>query len=290
MKKILVVALSALLCLGVMAGCGGDNKPADDGQLVKLKVGASPTPHAEILAQVKEDLKAQGVDLEIAEYTDYVQPNLAVESGDLDANFFQHKPYMDNYNQGKGTNLVALIPVHYEPMGLFPGKTATIEELADGASIAVPNDTTNEARALLLLETNGLITLREGAGMNATKLDIVDNPKNLDIQEVEAAQLPRVLQDVDMAVINGNYAVQAGLNVTDNAIAKEESDSLAAETYVNYIVVNGDSYDAEVFDKIAAVMTSDETRQWINDNYNGAVVAYVPAENAEATEAPATEG
>ena len=126
--------------------------------------------------------------------------------------------------------------------------------------------------------------------MNATKLDIVDNPKNLDIQEVEAAQLPRVLQDVDMAVINGNYAVQAGLNVTDNAIAKEESDSLAAETYVNYIVVNGDSYDAEVFDKIAAVMTSDETRQWINDNYNGAVVAYVPAEDAEATEAPATEG
>lgn len=160
---------------------------------------------------------------------------------------------------------------------------------SDSLTIAVPNDTTNEARALLLLETNGLITLREGAGMNATKLDIVDNPKNLDIQEVEAAQLPRVLQDVDMAVINGNYAVQAGLNVTDNAIAKEESDSLAAETYVNYIVVNGDNYDADVFEKIAAVMTSDETRQWINDNYNGAVVAYVPAEDAEATEAPATE-
>ncbi len=282
MKKFAALLLALVLCIPAFA-------LADEAEYTTVTIGATPSPHVEILEAVEPQLEAVGIKLNIVTYTDYIQPNDALAAGDLDANYFQHKPYMDNYNQGKGTNLVALIPVHYEPMGLFPGKTATIEELADGASIAVPNDTTNEARALLLLETNGLITLREGAGMNATKLDIVDNPKNLDIQEVEAAQLPRVLQDVDMAVINGNYAVQAGLNVTDNAIAKEESDSLAAETYVNYIVVNGDSYDAEVFDKIAAVMTSDETRQWINDNYNGAVVAYVPAEDAEATEAPATE-
>ena len=210
MKKILVVALSALLCLGVMAGCGGDNKPADDGQLVKLKVGASPTPHAEILAQVKEDLKAQGVDLEIAEYTDYVQPNLAVESGDLDANFFQHKPYMDDFNEEQGTHLVSVASIHYEPMGVYAGKTASLDALPDGAKVAVPNDTTNEARALLLLQDLGIIKLKEDAGLTATKLDVVENPKNIELIEAEAAQLPRSLPDVDIAVINGNYAIQGG--------------------------------------------------------------------------------
>ena len=210
MKKILVVALSALLCLGVMAGCGGDNKPADDGQLVKLKVGASPTPHAEILAQVKEDLKAQGVDLEIVEYTDYVQPNLAVESGDLDANFFQHKPYMDDFNEEQGTHLVSVASIHYEPMGVYAGKTASLDALPDGAKVAVPNDTTNEARALLLLQDLGIIKLKEDAGLTATKLDVVENPKNIELIEAEAAQLPRSLPDVDIAVINGNYAIQGG--------------------------------------------------------------------------------
>ncbi len=284
MKKIAALLLALVLCVPAFAF-------ADETEYTTVTIGATPSPHVEILEAVEPQLEAVGIKLNIITYTDYIQPNDALAAGDLDANFYQHKPYMDNYNEGKGTNLVALIPVHYEPMGLFPGKTATIDELADGASIAVPNDTTNEARALLLLEANGLITLREGAGMAATKLDIVDNPKNLDIQEVEAAQLPRVLQDVDMAVINGNYAVQAGLNVSDNAIAKEESDSLAAETYVNYIVVNGDNYDAEVFEKIAAVMSSDETRQWINDNYNGAVVAYVPAdETADDTTDETTDG
>ena len=284
MKKIAALLLALVLCVPAFAF-------ADETEYTTVTIGATPSPHVEILEAVEPQLEAVGIKLNIITYTDYIQPNDALAAGDLDANFYQHKPYMDNYNEGKGTNLVALIPVHYEPMGLFPGKTATIDELADGASIAVPNDTTNEARALLLLEANGLITLREGAGMAATKLDIVDNPKNLDIQEVEAAQLPRVLQDVDMAVINGNYAVQAGLNVSDNAIAKEESDSLAAETYVNYIVVNGDNYDAEVFEKIAAVMSSDETRQWINDNYNGAVVAYVPAdETADDTTDETSDG
>ena len=281
MKKLLVILLTLALFVPAFA-------MADDAA-VTITIGATPSPHVEILEAIAPQLEAEGITLNIVTYTDYVQPNDALAAGDLDANFFQHKPYMDNYNLGHGTNLVALIPVHYEPMGLFPGKTASLEELADGASIAVPNDTTNEARALLLLEANGLITLREGAGMTATKLDIVDNPKNLDIQEIEAAQIPRVLVDVDMAVINGNYAVQAGLNVAADALAKEESDSLAAETYVNYVVVNGDNYDAEVFDKLAAALTSDETRQWITETYGGSVVPFVPAEPTEGETAETTE-
>lgn len=284
MKKFTAILLA--LMLFVPAFALADAAPAE------ITIGATPSPHVEILEAIQPQLEAAGIKLNIITYTDYIQPNDALAAGDLDANFFQHKPYMDDYNMGKGTNLLALIPVHYEPMGLFPGKTASIDALADGASIAVPNDTTNEARALLLLETNGLIKLREGAGMTATKLDIVENPKNLDIQEIEAAQLPRVLPDVDMAVINGNYAVQAGMNVASDALAKEESDSLAAETYVNYVVVNGDSYDAELFDKLAAVLTSEETQKWITENYGGAVVPYVaqPAEAAaEATEAPAED-
>ena len=284
MKKFLVILLTLALFVPAFA-------MADDAA-VTITIGATPSPHVEILEAIAPQLEAEGIKLDIVTYTDYVQPNDALAAGDLDANFFQHKPYMDDYNLGHGTNLVALIPVHYEPMGLFPGKTASLEELADGASIAVPNDTTNEARALLLLEANGLITLREGAGMTATKLDIVDNPKNLDIQEIEAAQIPRVLVDVDMAVINGNYAVQAGLNVAADALAKEESDSLAAETYVNYVVVNGDNYDAEVFDKLAAALTSDETRQWMTETYGGSVVPFVPAEptEGEAAEGEAAEG
>lgn len=282
MKKFLVILLTLALFVPAFA-------MADDAA-VTITIGATPSPHVEILEAVAPQLEAEGIKLDIVTYTDYVQPNDALAAGDLDANFFQHKPYMDDYNLGHGTNLVALIPVHYEPMGLFPGKTASLEELADGASIAVPNDTTNEARALLLLEANGLITLREGAGMTATKLDIVDNPKNLDIQEIEAAQIPRVLVDVDMAVINGNYAVQAGLNVAADALAKEESDSLAAETYVNYVVVNGDNYDAEVFDKLAAALTSDETRQWMTETYGGSVVPFVPAEPTEDETAETTEG
>ena len=281
MKKFLVILLTLALFVPAFA-------MADDAA-VTITIGATPSPHVEILEAIAPQLEAEGITLNIVTYTDYVQPNDALAAGDLDANFFQHKPYMDDYNLGHGTNLVALIPVHYEPMGLFPGKTTSLEELADGASIAVPNDTTNEARALLLLEANGLITLREGAGMTATKLDIVDNPKNLDIQEIEAAQIPRVLVDVDMAVINGNYAVQAGLNVAADALAKEESDSLAAETYVNYVVVNGDNYDAEVFDKLAAALTSDETRQWITETYGGSVVPFVPAEPTEGETAETTE-
>ena len=271
MKKILVVALSALLCLGVMAGCGGDNKPADDGQLVKLKVGASPTPHAEILAQVKEDLKAQGVDLEIAEYTDYVQPNLAVESGDLDANFFQHKPYMDDFNEEQGTHLVSVASIHYEPMGVYAGKTASLDALPDGAKVAVPNDTTNEARALLLLQDLGIIKLKEDAGLTATKLDVVENPKNIELIEAEAAQLPRSLPDVDIAVINGNYAIQGGLKVSD-ALAAEDKDALAATTFANIITVKEGREEDEAIVKLINALQSEKIKTYIEDSYEGAAL------------------
>ena len=271
MKKILVVALSALLCLGVMAGCGGDNKPADDGQLVKLKVGASPTPHAEILAQVKEDLKAQGVDLEIVEYTDYVQPNLAVESGDLDANFFQHKPYMDDFNEEQGTHLVSVASIHYEPMGVYAGKTASLDALPDGAKVAVPNDTTNEARALLLLQDLGIIKLKEDAGLTATKLDVVENPKNIELIEAEAAQLPRSLPDVDIAVINCNYAIQGGLKVSD-ALAAEDKDALAATTFANIITVKEGREEDEAIVKLINALQSEKIKTYIEDSYEGAAL------------------
>ena len=256
MKKILVVALSALLCLGVMAGCGGDNKPADDGQLVKLKVGASPTPHAEILAQVKEDLKAQGVDLEIVEYTDYVQPNLAVESGDLDANFFQHKPYMDDFNEEQGTHLVSVASIHYEPMGVYAGKTASLDALPDGAKVAVPNDT---------------IKLKEDAGLTATKLDVVENPKNIELIEAEAAQLPRSLPDVDIAVINGNYAIQGGLKVSD-ALAAVDKDALAATTFANIITVKEGREEDEAIVKLINALQSEKIKTYIEDSYEGAAL------------------
>lgn len=282
MKKLLAALIALALLVPAFA-------LADETEYATITIGATPSPHVEILEAIEPQLEAVGIKLDIITYTDYIQPNDALVAGDLDANFFQHKPYMDDYNLGHGSNLVALIPVHYEPLGIYPGKTASLEELPEGGTIAVPNDTTNEARALLLLEENGIITLREGAGVNATKLDIVDNPKNIDIQEVEAAQIPRVLPDVDLAVINGNYAVQAGMNVMTDALAKEESDSLAAETYVNYIVVNADNYDAELFEKFQQVLTSEETQAWMNEKYVGAVVPFVPAADAETAEAETDE-
>ena len=204
--------------------------------LKELTVGASPAPHAEILEAAREELAKKGYDLKIVEYTDYVQPNLALDAGDLDANYFQHLPYLEQFNEERGTKLVSAGKIHYEPFGIYAGKTATLDALADGAKVAVPNDATNEARALLLLEAQGLLKLADGAGLKATKTDIVENPKNLDILEVEAAQVPRSLPDVDIAVINGNYAIEAGLKVSD-ALAVEASDSEAATTYGNVVAV-----------------------------------------------------
>ena len=244
---------------------------AASGELEVLKVGASITPHAEILAQVKDTLAAEGYDLQVVEYNDYVLPNTALEDGELDANFFQHQPYLDDFNAENGTHLVSVAAVHFEPFGLYAGKTDSIANLKDGATVAVPNDTTNEARALLLLEAQGLIKLKEGAGLTATVLDIEENPLNLEIKEIEAAQLVRSLPDVDIAAINGNYAAEGGLNVAD-AIAVEASDSLAADTYANVIVVKEGNENSEKTQALVGAVLSDGVKSYIEETYGNAVI------------------
>lgn len=266
MKRTLAVILIAILSFSLLAGCG---KSGDDKKIV---VGATPTPHGEILEVAKEVLAEQGYELEINEFTEYAQLNPALDAGDLDANYFQHQPYLDDFNAKKNTNLVSIGGIHYEPLGLYPGKTSSIEEIQDGAQIAVPNDTTNEARALLLLQDAGLIKLDPDAGLEATKMDIIENPKNLEIVEIEAAQLARALEDVDMAVINGNYALQAGLNAATDALAKEEKDSLAATTYVNIVAVREEDKDNEKLKALVDALKSDKVKEFIEEKYKGAVV------------------
>lgn len=236
-----------------------------------IKVGASPTPHAEILGEAKALLEKEGYTLEIIEYNDYVLPNTALDSGELDANYFQHQPYLDDFNSEKGTDIVSAGAIHFEPFGIYAGKTKSLDELADGATVAVPNDATNEARALLLLEAQGLIKLKENVGLLATKLDIVENPKNLDIQEIEAAQIARALVDVDIAAINGNYAIQGGLSVAD-ALAVESADSLAATTYANIVAVNAGNETSEKVQALVKALQSEEVRKFIEEKYEGAVV------------------
>ncbi len=240
-------------------------------ELVELKVGASPAPHAEILEAAIPAMEEKGYKLTIVEYTDYVQPNLALDTGDLDANYFQHYPYLEQFNAENGTKLGSAASIHYEPFGIYAGKAASLDELADGASVAVPNDATNEARALLLLEAQGLIKLNEGVGLNATRNDVVENPKNLNIIEVEAAQLPRSLQDVEIAVINGNYAIDAGLKVSD-ALAVEASDSEAAVTYGNVVAVQEGHENDDAIKALVEVLTSDEIKSFMETTYEGAVV------------------
>lgn len=295
MKKIAVLLLLTLL-VGSLGGCATDKKDGeqqnnvvnedtnkentnkedtnkeDNKELKKIVVGASITPHAEILEVAKGVLATKGYELEIKEYNDFVQPNLALDAGDLDANFFQHQTYLDQFNEERGLDLVSVAFVHYEPFGIYPGKTKTIEEIPDGGEIAVPNDRTNEARALLLLETQGLIKLTEGVGMEATVIDIVENPKNLEIHEIEAAQLARSVQDVDLAVINGNFAIQAGLNASKDAIVVEDKDSVAAETYGNVIAVRKGDEDREEIKALVEAVTSDEVKEYIESTYEGAVV------------------
>lgn len=236
-----------------------------------IKVGASVTPHAEILEHVKQTLADEGYTLEIVEYNDYVLPNTALEDGDLDANFFQHQPYLDNFNEENNTHLVSVAAVHFEPFAIYAGKTDFLDDLQDGATVAVPNDTTNEARALLLLEAQGLIKLKDGVGLDATVLDIEENPKNLQIQEIEAAQIVRSLPDVDIACINGNYAKEGGLDVAD-AIAVEASDSLAADTYANVIAVKEGNENTDKTKALVNAVLSDDVRQFIEDTYGNAVV------------------
>ncbi len=239
-----------------------------------ITVAASTTPHAEILAKAAEILAEQGWKLEVVEFEDYIQPNLVVESGDMDANYFQHIPYLDNFNKENGTNLVAVAGIHYEPFGIYPGTKSDLSELAEGDVIAVPNDTTNEARALLLLQDNGIIKLKEGAGLEATVLDIAENPYNIELQELEAAQVSRVVDEVAFVILNGNYALAAGYSASKDALAYEASDSVAAKTYVNVIAVKAGNEENEGIKALVDVLKSDEITSFINETYDGAVVPF----------------
>ena len=239
-----------------------------------ITVAASPTPHAEILQEAAKLLAEQGWTLEVTEFEDYVQPNLVVESGEFDANYFQHIPYLENFNEEKGTHLVNAGGIHYEPFGIYPGTKTSLDDIADGDVIAVPNDTTNEARALLLLEANGIIKLKADAGLTATVNDIEENPYNVKIQELEAAQVSRVVGEVAYVVLNGNYALEAGFSVGQDALAYETSDSEAAQTYVNVIAVKEGNEESEGIKALVEVLKSDEIKQFIEDTYDGAVVPF----------------
>lgn len=262
----IAIILSLVIGSAALTGCGGK-----DGDDKTIKVGASPAPHAEILKEVESELEKDGYKLEVVEFQDYVQPNKALDAGDIDANYFQHKPYMDEFNAKQETELVSIAAIHYEPLGLYQGEKKSIDELAEGDKIAVPNDTTNEARALLLLESEGLIKLKKDAGLTATKQDVVENPKKLEIVELEAAIIPRSMSSVAMGVINGNYALSAGIK-EDTAITFESSDSAAAKTYANIIAVKKGNEDSEKSKALLKAMTSDKIKKFIEKKYGKAVV------------------
>ncbi len=240
-------------------------------ETVTIKIGANLTPHAEILRQAAPILEKEGVILDIVEIEDSVTPNVGVADGSLDANYFQHQPYLDDYNAQNGTDIVSVGAIHYEPFGIYAGKTSSLEDITEGAIVAVPNNVTNEARALLLLEQENLITLKEGVGINATVNDITENPKNLKIEEIAPEQLVRALPDVDIAIINGNYAIEGGLKVAD-ALAVEANDGVAAETYGNIIAAKSEKADDEALKKLVTVLQSKEISDYINSTYGGAVV------------------
>lgn len=300
MKKRVALLLTGVLALSVFTGCGAKSAseaPAEavaeatteaatevkeeavveekaTGELTPITIAASPTPHAEILEEAKKVLADQGYDLQITEFEDYVIPNEVVESGEIDCNYFQHTPYLDSFNEEKGTHLVNVGDIHYEPFGIYPGTKSSLDDIAEGDVIAVPNDTTNEARALLLLQDNGIITLKEGAGLTATVNDIVENPNNIEIKELESAQVSRVVGEVAYVVLNGNYALEAGYVVSKDAIAYEQSDSEAAKTYVNIIVVKEGNEENEGVKALVDVLKSDEIKEFINNKYEGAVIPF----------------
>ena len=313
-KKLLANILTAALALGVLTACGSDDgaastpatdnaaetedsesadepaaedeaeAPADDAAGTEeateveskgtITVAASATPHAEILEQVKPILAEQGWNVEVTVFNDYVQPNNVVESGEFDANYFQHIPYLNSFNEEQGTHLVNAGGIHYEPFGIYPGTKSDLSTLESGDVIAVPNDTTNEARALLLLQDNDIITLKDGVGLEATVRDIVDNPYEIEIQELEAAQVPRVKDEVAFAVMNGNYAMEAGFSVSKDAVAYEQSDSEAAQTYVNVIAVLEGNENNEGIKALVDALKSDAIVDYINNTYDGGVIPF----------------
>lgn len=239
-----------------------------------ITIAASATPHAEILEVAKAELAKQGWDLQITIFDDYILPNEVVESGEFDANYFQHIPYLENFNKDKGTHLANAGGIHYEPFGIYPGKKTDLSAIEKGDVIAVPNDTTNEARALLLLQDNGIITLKEGAGLEATVNDIAENPYEVKIEELAAEQIARVVPEVAFVVLNGNYALQAGFSVGNDSLAYEKSDSEAAKTYVNVIAVKEGNENNEGIKALVDVLKSDAVVQYINDTYDGAVIPF----------------
>lgn len=299
MKKFVALLLAGILAAAAVTGCGSketaaepdketaDEAAEDEAEAAEtadeeaeseakgtITVAASATPHAEILEQVKPILAEEGWDLEVTVFDDYIQPNLVVESGEFDANYFQHIPYLDEFNEEQGTHLVNAGGIHYEPFGIYPGTKASLDELAEGDVIAVPNDTTNEARALLLLEANGIIKLKKAVGLTATVNDIEENTKNVEILELEAAQVSRVKDEVAFIVLNGNYALEAGFSVAQDSIAYESVDSEAAQTYVNVIAVKEGNENSEGVKALVAALTSDTITEYINATYDGAVIPF----------------
>ena len=270
--KIITVSLAAALAIGAITANGV--LVSADAEKGTIKVAASATPHAEILEEAKPILEKEGWDLEVTVFDDYVQPNLVVESGDFEANYFQHIPYLDNFNEEQGTHLVNAGGIHYEPFGIYPGTKKDLKDIAKGDKIAVPNDTTNEARALLLLQDNGIIKLKDGAGIKATVNDIEENPNNIEIVELEAAQVPRVVNEVAYVVLNGNYALEANYTVKKDALAYEKSDSEAAKTYVNVIAVKEGNENSEKIKALVDVLKSDSIKKFIDEKYDGAVIVY----------------
>ena len=275
-KKILALALAGVLVVGALTGCGSSKSESSDKKTddKKITVAASATPHAEILEEAKTLLKDKGYELEVKVFDDYVQPNNVVESGEFDANYFQHVPYLEQFNEEKGTHLVVAGKIHYEPFGIYPGTKKDLKDIAKGDKIAVPNDTTNEARALLLLQDNGIIKLKDGVGIKATVNDIEENPNNIEIVELEAAQVPRVVNEVAYVVLNGNYALEANYTVKKDALAYEKSDSEAAKTYINVIAVKEGNENSEKIKALVDVLKSDSIKKFINEKYDGAVIVY----------------
>ena len=285
MKKLIAAALTGALVLGTV----GTSVvfAADDDKTIT--VAASETPHSEILEAAKPILEEEGYDLEVTVFDDYVQPNEVVESGDFDANYFQHIPYLNSFNEEKGTHLVNAGGIHYEPFGIYPGTKSSLDDIADGDTIAVPNDTTNEARALLLLQDNGIIKLKDGAGLEATVNDIEENPYNVEIVELAAEQVARVAEETSYIVLNGNYALQSGYSVSKDALAYETSDSEAAKTYVNVIAVKEGNENSDKIKALVDVLKSDEIKDFINEKYDGAVIPFEDSDDAETGDAEAAD-
>lgn len=279
-KKILSLALATILTAGLVTGCGSSASSSDQSssqdntQKKTITVAASQTPHSEILAEAAKILEKQGYELKVTVFDDYVQPNNVVESGEFDANYMEHVPYMEQFNKENGTHIVNAGGIHYEPFGIYPGTKKKLDDLAEGDTIAIPNDTTNEARALLLLQDNGLLTLKDGAGLTATINDINENPKKLKFQELEAAQVAKVKDEVAFVVLNGNYALEAGYSVSKDSIAYEKADSEAAKTYVNIIGVKEGNENSDGIKALVKVLKSDDIKKFINDKYDGAVIPF----------------